>query len=91
MLTSKQRSYLIGLSHELDPVVQIGKNGVSPETAVSTEEAFNTRELVKGALAGEHFDEYLRQTNFCSICKDNAFIQIAHIIFIICTFAAIKK
>ena len=45
MLTSKQRSFLIGLSNQLDPVVQIGKNGVSPETVVSTEEAFNTREL----------------------------------------------
>ena len=50
MLTSKQRSFLIGLSNQLDPVVQIGKNGVSPETVVSTEEAFNTRELLKGAV-----------------------------------------
>ena len=50
MLTSKQRSFLIGLANQLDPVVQIGKNGVSPETVVSTEEAFNTRELLKGAV-----------------------------------------
>ena len=41
MLTSKQRSYLI---------IQIGKNGVSPEAVISAEEAFNTRELVKGAV-----------------------------------------
>ena len=50
MLTSKQRSFLSGLSNQLDPVGQIGKNGVSPETVVSTEEAFNTRELLKGAV-----------------------------------------
>ena len=50
MLNSKQRSFLISLSNPLDPVVQIGKNGVSPETVVSTEEAFNTRELLKGAV-----------------------------------------
>ena len=50
MLTSKQRAYLIGLSHQLDPVVSVGKNGITPETAVSTEEAFNTRELLKGAV-----------------------------------------
>jgi RNA-binding protein len=50
MLTSKQRSYLIGLSNQLDPVIQIGKNGVSPEAVVSAVEAFNTRELVKGAV-----------------------------------------
>ena len=50
MLTSKQRSYLSGLSNQLDPVIQIGKNGVSPEAVISAEEAFNTRELVKGAV-----------------------------------------
>ena len=50
MLNSKQRSFLISLSNPLDPVVQIGKNGVSPEAVISTEEAFNTRELLKGAV-----------------------------------------
>ena len=50
MLNSKQRSFLISLSNPLDPVVQIGKNGVSPEAVISSEEAFNTRELLKGAV-----------------------------------------
>ena len=50
MLTSKQRSYLIGLSNQLDPVIQIGKNGVSPEAVISAEKGFNTRELEKGAV-----------------------------------------
>jgi RNA-binding protein len=49
-LTSKQRAFLISLSHELDPVIQIGKSGVSPETVTSTEEAFNRRELLKGSV-----------------------------------------
>ena len=31
-------------------MIQIGKNGVSPEAVISAEEAFNTRELVKGAV-----------------------------------------
>ncbi|MEE8815714.1 MAG: ribosome assembly RNA-binding protein YhbY [Lachnospiraceae bacterium] len=47
MLTSKQRSYLIGLAADLDPVVNVGKAGVNPQALTSLEEAFNTRELVK--------------------------------------------
>ncbi len=50
MLTSKQRSFLIGLGNDLTPVIQIGKNGVTPESVIATEEAFNTRELLKGAV-----------------------------------------
>ena len=50
MLTSKQRAYLIGLSHQLDPVISVGKNGISPESVISAGEAFNTRELLKGAV-----------------------------------------
>ncbi len=47
MLTSKQRSYLMSLAANLEPVVQVGKAGVSPETVQSLEEAFNNRELLK--------------------------------------------
>ncbi len=50
MLTSKQRAYLTGLANSLDPVVQIGKNGVGPESVEAVEEAFNTRELLKGSI-----------------------------------------
>lgn len=50
MLTSKQRAYLTGLANHLSPVVSIGKNGVTPETVQATEEAFNTQELIKGAV-----------------------------------------
>ena len=50
MLTSKQRAYLIGLSNPLDPIVQVGMQGVTPEVVKSAEEAFNTHELVKGSV-----------------------------------------
>ncbi len=50
MLTSKQRAYLTGLANTLEPVIQIGKNGVGPETVEAAEEAFNTRELLKGSV-----------------------------------------
>lgn len=50
MLTSKQRAYLIGLSNPLAPIVQVGQQGVTPEVVKSAEEAFNTHELIKGAV-----------------------------------------
>ena len=50
MLTSKQRAYLNGLANNLDPIVQIGMQGVTPEVIKSVEDAFNTHELIKGAV-----------------------------------------
>lgn len=46
-LTSKQRSYLIGLGSKLDPLFQVGKNSLTPEVTEAIREAFNTRELLK--------------------------------------------
>lgn len=46
-MTSKQRAYLKGLAMNLEPVLQIGKSGLTPEMTEAVIEAFNTRELLK--------------------------------------------
>ncbi len=46
-MTSKQRSYLKGLAMNIDPIVQIGKGGVTPELIEATAECFHTHELIK--------------------------------------------
>ncbi|HEU0015739.1 MAG TPA: ribosome assembly RNA-binding protein YhbY [Longimicrobium sp.] len=46
-LTPKQRAHLKSLAHHLKAVVFVGKDGITPQTVRSLEEAFNTRELLK--------------------------------------------
>lgn len=46
-MTSKQRAYLKGLAMTMDPVINIGKNSVTPELITSIEEAISKRELIK--------------------------------------------
>ena len=46
-LTSKQRAYLRGLGSQIDPLVQIGKDGITDSVVQSTLEALKTHELVK--------------------------------------------
>ncbi len=46
-MTSKQRAYLKSLASKEDVIVQIGKEGLTPENTVSIEEALQARELIK--------------------------------------------
>jgi RNA-binding protein len=46
-LNSKQRAYLKGLAMNLDPILQFGKNGLTPENTASVDEALAARELIK--------------------------------------------
>lgn len=50
MLTSKQRARLRGLAGKLEPVVMVGKGGVTDNVAQEVENAFRTRELIKGKV-----------------------------------------
>lgn len=45
-LTSRQRAHLRSLAHGQDPLIHIGKEGVTEAVVEAIEEAFNTRELV---------------------------------------------
>lgn len=47
MITSKQRSCLKSLAHELTPTVYIGKSGLTDNILKEMETGFECRELVK--------------------------------------------
>ena len=46
-LTSKQRAQLRGLANAMDPIVHIGKDGISENLARQVDEALEARELIK--------------------------------------------
>ena len=46
-MTSKQRAYLKGLAMQMEPILQLGKSGLTPENTASVDEALAARELVK--------------------------------------------
>lgn len=47
MLNSKQRAFLRGLANKIQPIFQIGKQGVTPELIATIDEALEKRELIK--------------------------------------------
>lgn len=46
-LAGSQRTYLRGLAHSLQPVIQVGKNGITPELIKAVDEALAIHELIK--------------------------------------------
>ena len=49
-MTSKQRAYLRGLANSLDPIVHVGKGGVSDAMKKQADDALTARELIKGRV-----------------------------------------
>lgn len=47
LLTGKQRSYLKGLANNIDPIFQIGKNGITENFIKQVDDALEAREIVK--------------------------------------------
>lgn len=49
-MTSKQRAYLRGLANTMEPIVHIGKEGITPGVVQQAWEALEARELIKVAV-----------------------------------------
>ncbi len=56
MINPKQRSYLKSLAHSMEPLLIIGKGGVSDNTIVQLDELLNKRELVKIKILDNNMD-----------------------------------
>ena len=70
MITGKQRAYLRGLANNMDPIFQIGKNGIEETFLKQLEEALEARELIKikvlensGLVAREASNEICEKIN----------------------------
>lgn len=47
MISSKQRSYLRGLANKIEPIFQVGKNGIDDSFIKQVIDALEARELIK--------------------------------------------
>lgn len=47
MLKGKQRSYLKSIANGIDPIFQLGKNGITENFIKQVEEALEAREIIK--------------------------------------------
>lgn len=65
-LTGKQKGFLRSMGMKLEPVVMIGKDGVTPQVVTSAKEAITKRELIK-----------VRVLQNCAEMPDNAITMLA--------------
>jgi RNA-binding protein len=50
VLTGKQKRYLRAMGNEMEPILQVGKAGITETVVTQTDETLEARELIKGRV-----------------------------------------
>lgn len=79
MLTTKQKAYLRGLAHHLDPVFQIGKEGVSAEMMDGILAYLKKHELMKVTMLNNSTISYEDASSIFQGCHIEVVQIIGHI------------
>lgn len=75
MLTSKQRSYLKSLAHNIDPITYIGKEGITEVFISQLNDVLEARELVKVSIQKNGFLDTKDAANEVVRLSDAEFVQ----------------
>ena len=75
-MTSKQRAYLKGLAMNIDPVLNICKNSVTPEMITSVTEAIDKRELIKIGVLKNCLDDPKEIANVIAERSNSQVVQV---------------
>ena len=73
-LSTKQKQFLKGLAHHLNPVVMLGGNGLTEGVLAEIEQALNHHELIKVKIASADretkqliINAIMRETQACNV------------------------
>lgn len=75
MLTGRQRSYLKSIAHSLDPIIQIGKNGISENLIKQIDDALEAREIIKVKILNNSLLETKETANEIAKLTNSEFVQ----------------
>lgn len=56
-MTSKERAELRSAAHHLEPIINVGKESLTPEVTHAIDEALEARELIKVGVLKNCFDD----------------------------------
>ena len=73
-LSTKQKQFLKGLAHHLNPVVMLGGNGLTEGVLAEIENALNHHELIKVKVAGA--DRETKQLIIDAIVRETKAAQV---------------
>lgn len=74
-MNGKQRSYLKKLAHDLQPLFQIGKNGITENFIEQMNQALEARELVKCKVLNNSLLEAKETANELARATNAEFVQ----------------
>lgn len=75
MITSRQRSYLKKLAHNIDPIFRLGKNGITENFMAQIEDALEARELIKIHVLNNSFLDTKEAANEVADLAKAEFVQ----------------
>lgn len=75
-MNGKQRAFLRKMAHDLDPIFQVGKGGVTPELTKSVGEALEKRELIKITILKNCMEDVKEVANTIAERSHSDIIQV---------------